>query len=262
MKDEVYGTSSDNLLVTLSDGENEIIVNPFADNTFILKDFSSSDKVNPSDTKTYLPKVETTLTLRIQNNSKTSAIKLFSIFPGNYNERVKINTQSKFDPKDYINGNIIDSDSGSSSGSGSGSVGAFGAELVNSEPTTGDGLCVPIYRDDNPENTPFEVQHMNQWMYFRIADAYNYSKYYKIEKNQGSSTYTDYKIVGYHTNYNINSAIAKIIYPGFFNKNWDGGMCVFPHITSQKDICITETDSINYKIIYPGESLEIPISVM
>ena len=39
-------------------------------------------------------------------------------------------------------------------------------------------------------------------------------------------------------------------------------MCVFPHITSQKDICITETDSINYKIIYPGESLEIPISVM
>ena len=262
LKDEVYGTSSDNLLVTLSDGENEIIVNPFADNTFILKDFSSSDKVNPSDTKTYLPKVETTLTLRIQNNSKTSAIKLFSIFPGNYNEKVKVNTQSKFDPKDYINGNIIDSDSDSSSGSGSGSVGAFGAELVNSEPTTGDGLCVPIYRDDNPENTPFEVQHMNQWMYFRIADAYNYSKYYKIEKNQGSSTYTDYKIVGYHTNYNINSAIAKIIYPGFFNKNWDGGMCVFPHITSQKDICITETDSINYKIIYPGESLEIPISVM
>ena len=84
------------MLGTLSDGENEIIVNPFADNTFILKDFSSSDKVNPSDMKNYLPKVETTLTLRIQNNSKTSAIKLFSIFPGNYNEKVKINTLSGF----------------------------------------------------------------------------------------------------------------------------------------------------------------------
>ena len=38
-------------------------------------------------------------------------------------------------------------------------------------------------------------------------------------------------------------------------------MLIFPHLTSVKDICITEEDSINYKIIYPGESLEIPITV-
>ena len=44
LKDEVYGTSSDNLVVTLSDGESEVVINSFADNTFVLKDYSSADK--------------------------------------------------------------------------------------------------------------------------------------------------------------------------------------------------------------------------
>jgi hypothetical protein len=41
------------------------------------------------------------------------------------------------------------------------------------------------------------------------------------------------------------------------------GMCAFQHLTDIKDICITESDtSVNYKLLYPGESLEIPISVV
>lgn len=44
--------------------------------------------------------------------------------------------------------------------------------------------------------------------------------------------------------------------------NFICGMCAFQHLTNIKDICITESDtSVNYKLLYPGESLEIPISV-
>lgn len=248
LKDEVYGTSSDNLLVTLSDGESEIIVNAHANNTFVLKDFASSDK-NVPETTDLLDKVETTLTLKIQNNSKTSTIKLFSLFPGNYNYAVEEKTQSKFNNSDYIR--------------------------------VGDKICVPIYVDalENENNTdfnnnsniesPFIVQHQNQWLYFRVSDIYDDATLYKT--NDGSSDpeyYLKTKIVGYHDNYKINLPIAKTIYPGFFLKKdnlgrgYVGGMCVFPHVTDVKDICITENDSINYKILYPGESVSVPITVM
>lgn len=254
LKDEVYGTSSDNLLVTLSDGENEIIVNPFADNTFVLKDYSSADKNSNKN-------VETTLTLKIQNNSKTSAIKLFSMFPGNYNDPVKYNTQSKFNPND------INSIGNSSNGikatttdydyNGYDYNGKSQASIID---TNGAFTCTPLYLDSKANNdniSPFVVQMQNQWMYFRVSDAYNYSNYYKVYSS--NEDYLSSRIVGFHVNYEISKDNGLKIYP---TKLSDPGMCVFPHLTDIKDICITETDNINYKIIYPGESLEVPIHVM
>lgn len=98
LRDEVYGTSSENLLLTLSDGESEIIVTPYANNNFVLKDFSSADKTNGY--------VTANLTLNIQNNSKTSNVKLFSMFPGSYQSVLNERSTSKFLYIDYfMNGN-------------------------------------------------------------------------------------------------------------------------------------------------------------
>ena len=284
LKDEVYGASSDNLLVTLSDGESEIVVNAHANNTFVLKDFASSDKI-PSNSNELMDKVETTLTLKIQNNSKTSAIKLFSLFPGNYNYPVEAKTQSKFRNWDYIRwgnqSNIEQTEEyvytyfpedeykGSTSSSSEDRGMSIGVPIYS---ISGD-ICVPIYVDAEEKNvtetnnkSPFLVQQQNQWLYFRVADIYNNVPFYKNAKgNNGDNEdfYSDDKIVGYHDNYKITSAIAKTIYPEFFiAEKYNAGMCVFPHVTDIKDICITENDSINYKILYPGESVTVPITVM
>jgi hypothetical protein len=62
--------------------------------------------------------------------------------------------------------------------------------------------------------------------------------------------------------------MSGLIYPKFFSndsskiENGGCGMCVFPHLSTIKDICITEMDSVNYKIVYPGDSIEIPLTVM
>lgn len=291
LKDEVYGSSSNNLLVTLSDGESEIVLNPYADNTYILKDFMSSDKIyakNEDDEidKVYNPKVETTLTLKIQNNSKTNAIKLFSMFPGNYNDSLTVKTQSKFNNFDFIrdgDGYTYSSSyrditytvgsAPSEIGSGSSAIGVpeeEKLERIRIYSATGN-ICVPLYLDSRIFETyptegvesPFIVQSLNQWLYFRVADVYNYTEYYKDFKNgKELNVYIkDKKIVGYHVNYKISETIANSIYPKFFTNN-QYGMCVFPHLTDIKDICITEFDAGNYKILYPGESVSVPITVM
>ena len=244
LKDEVFGLSSENILVTISDGDSEVVVNPLADNTFVLKDYASSEKEEDKNNN-----VDTTLTLKIQNTSKTSNLKLFSMFPGNYNYCVNAKTQSKFDPND-----ILETYKQSSSSSSSSST------------VTGEyKRCAPLYIDERDPSVPFIVQRQNQWMYFRITDPYNGINYY-------SSDSTDYtkkdKIVSYYrtgdlddTNIAINSNIAGVIYPGggFLNTP---SMCAFAHLTSIKDICITEKDDTMYKLIRPGEAVEIPIHVM
>ena len=213
IKDEVFGTTSENLLVTLSDGESEVIINPHANNTFILKDYSSSDKNKAGA-------VETVLTLKVQNNSTTSTVKLFSMFPGNYNDALIDTTRSKFENSDFVNG----------------------------------GICVPLYIDSKNNFIP---QELNQWIYFRIKDPYTGDMYYTSATNNLMGD----KLCGLHSNYNIVSDnILPTTTPLSSTKF---GMCAFQHLTDIKDICITESDtSVNYKLLYPGESLEIPISVV
>lgn len=208
IKDEVFGTTSENLLVTLSDGETEVIVNPHANNTFILKDYASSDKNGDGV-------VETVLTLKVQNNSTTNTVKLFSMFPGNYNDMLTVKTRSKFENKDFIS----------------------------------DEICIPLYVDAKQEFIP---QVLNQWMYFRIKDAYNGNDYYTDTNNLMSD-----KLCGKYEDGKIK---YDDILPTLSSSKF--GMCAFQHLTNIKDICITESDtSVNYKLLYPGESLEIPISV-
>jgi uncharacterized protein YxjI len=277
LKDEVFGTSSENFIITLSDGESEVEINPHANNTFILKDYTSSDKItymydDDMNVSTgdvvhngYNPKVETTLTLKIQNNSKTNTIKLFSMFPGNYNSNITPSSKSKFNNDDFISD-------------------------LDTSLTDGNSLCVPLYLDSRTtlnDETPFISQVFNQWLYFRVKDAYNGELYYTDgttnngesgSSSEPGSSYSTSSLPDYYTNkiygycndvdYTINEEQSDIIYPKFFSNesskiaNNGCGMCIFPHLTDIKDICITENDNINYKVIYPGEFLEIPITVM
>lgn len=233
IKDEVYGTSAENLLVTLSDGDSELVINPYADNTFIMKDFSSSDKNKDGN-------VESILTLNIQNNSKTHTLKLFSMFPGNYNYVVRPKEpQSKFDNTDYIR----EFSGKESSGKYEGSGGYY-------------GYCVPIYSDEKPASEKnkdnFTPQVQNQWLYFRINDPYNGNNYYTTEE---SGTINN-KIYGVHRKGIITSSEKKKLYPTNLK---DGAMYIFPHVSNTKEICITESDSLHYKLLQPGEALQVNI---
>lgn len=298
LKDEVFGLNSDNIIITLSDGESEVILNANADNSYTLKDYASSDKItymydhdkDPTtediESDEHNPKVETTLILKIQNNSETSALKLYSMFPGNYNYAVATNTQSKFDTSDIVV-NSIKSTQAAQAGSASRAIGGSGAfgdiDLGVGGTVTGgtiaggtvtqqknsNKLCVPLYVDDREGSdiSKFTPQVLNQWMYFTIDNIYNGEYFYKGEATKPD--YMDKKMYGYcDSNYNITNTMSSIIYPKFFSndsskiENGGCGMCVFPHLSTIKDICITEMDSVNYKIVYPGDSIEIPLTVM
>lgn len=316
LRDEVFGTSSNNLEITLTDGESEITVNPNADNTYVLKDYSSSDKKSTPTTNDF---VETVLTLNIKNNSTTNSLKLFSMFPGNYSYEVDYDTQSKFNVEDYI---------------------FYDRDFSNSN---FDGICSPIYVDGYDRNTggnesDFIIQRQNQWIYFRRNNAFNGEDFYSFFNTK---TYIDgtkdvwdldsngngvlnenndqaaYKAEIYNNqalnedlyygktlagNFVRKKADSKKTYPAFINSSCARkidptigtpltyqepvynsgnkvvggtgpvltsggfdflfGMVAYPRISNITDICITSEDTNNmYKLLLPGESLQVPICV-
>lgn len=249
LKDEVYGTSSDNLLVTLSDGDSEIVLNSFCDNLFILKDYVSSDKNEGPDLygsfgligssgSIDFADVETTLTLNIQNNSKTSAMKLFAMYPGNYEKPLELTYRnSKFDLKDV-----------------------FYYKGRNSAKNREEAITVPIFVEKlNIEQNaiPFTPQYQNQWISFRINDPYNGKEYFTNEDDKFASL--AYLWGGANASGSIGLNDSEKIYPK--GQLLSDNIYMFPYVTNSKDICITEQDSMNCKLLYPGESLQVKLHV-
>lgn len=313
LRDEVFGTSSNSLNVTITDGEAEIIVVPNSENTYILKDYSSSDKTTTPKASDF---VETFLTLNIQNNSSTNSLKLFSMFPGNPYYNVDYKTRSKFDAKDYIK--------------------------YKENPTPGasddyNGICSPVYLDGKTDkvdasDTNFILQRQNQWIYFRINNAFSgqelYDFFNRTPYQNGTIRVYDLDsngdgITGDTSYYNMpvykNDKLCDDLfmskklagnfrsagegkypdgrpYPAFINTvcqnmidptigipltykelDADGnptgpikttgsveflyGMCVYPRISNINDICISNEDNNMYKLLLPGETLQIPICV-
>ena len=319
LKDEVYGTSSENLLITLSDGESDIVITPYSNNSFVLKDFSSSDKTNGI--------VTTNLTLSIQNNSKTNNVKLFSMFPGSYQTILDEKSTSKFLYVDYfMNGNNKDSSENikdtyfsaitGASGISSANLDAIGSYILGSKrsvnlarvPQTiygsssigtsltkdpgsaalgvdkdtvtvstfsassyvSDSLCVPIYVDHRYigsgsigatylKNTYYFVPQVhNQWIYFRLTDPYDGTIYYTQTFTKDTQA-TDNLLFGACYQGQITQGLAELINA----KNLAAylGMSVYPHVNDLKDICITQNDGSNYKVIHPGEALQVNFTV-
>ena len=228
---EVLGWQSENLIITLSDESQVQNIAPYIDNHFECIDYSSNQYKNEPDSAIFSVINQsntqkagyTQLELNIYNAGEY-ACKLFTMFPGAYTQVLHPNATSKFDPEDYVFTNLDN----------------------NNQPTDG----VWMLTDDPNEDTV--LQHHNQWMYWRIKSVYDGSFYYD---NGNANTISSNKI-----------SASKIAIPKKWTSTTQIGtaasstyMTVYPYIGDLTAICIDANDK--YKVLNPGESISIPLSV-
>jgi hypothetical protein len=168
------------------------------------------------------------------------------MFPGNPEYSLLPDTRSKFENSDYI----YDS------------------------PT--ERLCLPIYLDGNSsgpnptDESNFISQRQNQWMYFRLNNAFNGEEFYEGFNSSltpscfwGSTLSAGKCIVS--TDPIIENQNSFFIDPTSdlnTSSNFIFGMLVYPRVSNLSTICMTEEDTNrNYKLLLPGEALQIPITV-
>lgn len=158
LKDEVLGTASDVITVTLSNDNRSIIVRPDVDNQMILQPYSSFIKESQSN-EGYIYDtddnglVSTVLNLTITNNTD-HVVKLYPMFPGTRSTILSSLKNTRYELTDY----------------------------ARQESTSTPAGVVIAYTKINEEDSQFleyyKLQTANQFLTFRLNDIYTNQWYY------------------------------------------------------------------------------------
>ena len=149
--------------------------------------------------------VSTMINITIVNTGDT-AMKLYSLFPGNRNIRIN-HTSSSYVKKDgYCLG-------------------------------TNEGVWLKYQHGSNES----KLQTQNQFITFRVKDAWTGEQYYSSKSGADSHNKQDSKQIDH-----ISSSVKK-------------GMIAYPYVSTKHGLCIDSDDARSYVVINPGESIVVPI---
>lgn len=255
LKSEVFGLSSEDLVVSLSDDKQNAVLRPYVDNTFIVQDYVS----NATKTKLFAS-VESNntaevayaqLTLTIYNGSEYNG-KLFAMFPGPYKSMLLKNAPSRFDASDFSDVTVT------SAGYSKNGVFMKQDRIGETASTCTDPNCTcSCHGEEDAEKTAIP-QRYNQFVNFRMKDIYTGAEYYHDYSGQ-PLTFDQSRLNGPN-----DSSILSV--PDSWSEQSSapavgGGKyycTMYPYIGQLSGVCIDSQDS--YRIIAPGETVSIPIS--
>lgn len=149
LQSEVLGASSENMVVRIYDNDHNVILNPFASNTFNLKDYETNDNHALIFGRNNIETTEfrySQLTVDIYNAGVYN-MKLFTSFPGIYS-------------KTLIKG---------INGCNNQSSNAYTNESEDSSSTGG----VRWKINNNATGNNSELQRFNEWVYFRTSNIWS-----------------------------------------------------------------------------------------
>lgn len=222
--DEILGSNSEHISVSISNDENDVDLVPFVVNNISVASYDnfrgeldSSDLIS-SGSYSYNTDngfVTTILNLTLTNTSNHS-IKLYSLFPGSRDVNINDLQNVKYLKSDYC-----------------GSTSKQGVYYEYSD----------IGEDGRPSNI-LRVQTGNQFITFRIKDVNDGSTYYQIgdqSKNNSLSLNQDYV-----KNTNDVSIEGTVAY-------------MYPKISNKYGLCIDSDNVGSYILIDGGSSIVIPI---
>lgn len=202
LKNDIQG-SNGSCRVGLSIGENDNELYSDRENIVTLEsynNFVSSDNVGYEGVYTFENGVVSTIMNISIANTGNTAMKLYSIFPGNRDVTINKSTSSYVNKNGYCDGNN------------------------------------GVYFRYNYSNNDSGLQTQNQFVTFRINDAWTGEAYYGGGKNCQSATGIE----------NVTSA-QKL------------NMVVYPYVTTKYGLCIDSDDVRSYVVINPGEEIIVPM---
>lgn len=218
LKDEIYGTNVDSLKVAIKQGGNVVNLLPFANNSIYTESYSNIKNSNGTDKyvgryaydeTTHL--ITTVFNISLYNDSE-HIVKLYSMFPGNRDNQLYDITNYKFTKDDYCN-------------------------------AQDKGVWFE-YPDTNTNG--MKIQGGNQFMYFRIKDAYTGASFYDTGNQSGVN---DKLSLDQDKVKCTETAISSNL------------MYVYPKLSNQYGLCLDSNQVGGYLTIKPKEEILIPLVV-
>lgn len=232
LENEIYGIKADELKVTLSDQRNMIELKQDSIMTFVAPGYDWSN--GKRDT---LGNVQRFINLTLTNTSNGN-ISLYSMFPGAMSSNLTSLTKSRFDPKDYCVDYLERNSKGETIVRELRGVWMECVSNNNLNPTH--DFVVSSQPDTN-----FCNQHLNQFLYFRINNPNDGTKYYE----SGEQWDVDNVLSLDRPTSSENNNLLK--------PNSGVGASLVPFLNDIKDITIPT--GTNKKVLKPGESISIAL---
>lgn len=241
LSDEVNGTSSDSLKVSIKHGTSNTILNPFVDNLIYTESYSALTETGSQyegnyvigsmeDGSTKKPGMITTIFNISLTNESDHIIKLYSLFPGDRNTAInRLRNSRKFEKLEYC------------------------VNEVSDETQVEQG----VYFEHSGDQAA--TQGGNQYIYFRVQNVHTLDEMY-VEGQQAFydnvlSCDKDYmKFV--NNNFTDDNG-----YNTSLNKTTRTFMYVYPKLTNRFGLCLDSNTIGSHLVIKPKEEIIIPIVV-
>ena len=217
----INGTNNNNLTVSVIIDGVETVIKPGQKNTIDLPAYSETEEA--SDSKPHVM----TATLQIANTSVFTSY-LYSMFPGNRD--ITINDmligRCKFDKNDYI--------------------------------TSDKGGVWMAYPDGS--DLGWQLQKANQWLTFRINNAYNGEKYYieGVSSSGGSGSGSGSSSDTVYTTTQLGALASNVIWG---DSGKDGGMIIYPLLSEATALQMDGDDVYSKVTLAPGEAMVVPLNI-
>lgn len=216
LKADILGTEG-NCKVNVALGTNNTEIYSDRENVITLESYNNFvSKTNTDTTENNTPTydgtytfnngvVSTMLNISISNVGDT-AMKLYSVFPGNRNIKINHTSAAVFKKDNYCAG-------------------------------TNGGVWFK-YQQGSDKN---KLQTQNQFITFRIKDAWTGEAYYSERADVGSHNLQDYTQLDVVT------------------ESKQKGMVIYPYVSTKYGLCIDSDDPRSYVVINPGEEIVVPM---
>ena len=234
--DEVMGTAADQLQVSIKIGDSQNILYPYQTNNISVASYDQFDEHRGSElisqgsynvdlTDSGVQYASVVLNLSIINNSR-HAMKLFSIFPGDRDKEVYSLVNGKFNKNDYSFKN-------------------------------GEGVWVWYPSQDPKKDGEMALQRGNQFIYFRLNNAFDGTKYYAGESSSISNMF-------YYMNDVLSAEEGKVRCKDFANNNnnistGSNFAFMYPSIQDRYGLHLGSSVVNNHIVLNSGEEIIIPI---
>lgn len=265
LKSEVYGVSDEDLVVTVTDSTQTVVLRPFVENVIEVVDFSSNPNKSPifdidglGQTQYAIDSFKAAyeqLSINIYNGGEYNA-KLFTMFPGPYKSILTDKAPSKFDPKDYT-ACTYDQNGGLDYVNG---IWMQLDKIDSSSRLAAQSACVdncPLI-SHRAELDYANPQHFNQFIYFRMNNIFNALPYYGTEQGllqTDGDALIESTFKAVPTAWKPGGLTASDVQPTGSSPTVFGTLYPYPGVLS--NICIDSDDT--YKVIKPGESVSVPL---
>ena len=222
LNDEIYGTNSEDLKISLKQGLSQVVLTPFVDNKIFTEGYDTITSNNSKSNGSYEYNSKTHLVTTIYNlsllNDSNHTVKLYSMFPGDRGTKLYSLINYKFDKSSY------------------------GADKDKNE-NENHGVWY-----EHPEGQT--LQGGNQFLYFRIKDVNNGVSLYASGDQSGSNQLSlDSDKYKYTSTSEPTSELENT------------SMWLYPKLTKTYGLCLDSNIIGSHIIIKPGEEFVIPIVV-